>query len=166
MVERDGTITQHAPISRATFHGGSGHNSRSIGLECVSPYYGSRAKSKDLVIDAKWAHRKRYILPKLEQAEAVFKLTRWLSVEHDIPLAFPCVDDEAGVFKWGRNKDGAQGAGVIAHHRWHHADGLFFEHYCAVRSLRGLSAEDAFKATVLAASAMKRRTKLPEGETG
>ena len=161
MVDRDGTITQHAPVSRATFHAGSGHNSRSVGLEMVSPYYGSRAKKNDQVIAARWAHKKKYILPSEEQAEASFKLIRWLCTMHDIPLEFACIDEDDRQFKWGRYKERAGNPGVLAHHRFHHADALFFEHYAASRHISSLSPADAYKCTKEAAASGKRITTLP-----
>ena len=165
MVDRDGSITQHAPVSRATYHAGSGHNSRSVGLEMVSPYYGSRAKKGDEVIKARWAHKKRYILPSAEQAEASFKVIRWLCCLHDIPFQFSCVDEDALKFKWGRDKEGASRPGILAHHRFHHADALFFEHYAAARHLSGLDEADAYECTKSAASSGKRVTTLPRRES-
>ena len=159
MVDRDGTITQHAPTKKATYHAGSGHNSRSIGVEMVSPYYGARAKQGDTVVNARWAHKKRYILPSKEQAEGCFRLVDWLCLECDIPFTFPCVDNERG-FKWGRSEEEADSPGVMAHHRFHHADALFFEHYCASRKLSRMGADEAYEATLKAATSMKRRTIL------
>ena len=165
MVDRDGSITQHAPVSRATYHAGSGHNSRSVGLEMVSPYYGSRAKKGDEVIRARWAHKKKYILPGAEQAEASFRVIRWLCCIHDIPFTFSCVDEGDMRFRWGRDKDRASRPGILAHHRFHHADGLFFEHYAAARHISGLDPVSAYEATKSAASSGKRVTKLPRRET-
>jgi hypothetical protein len=159
MVDRDGTVTQHASTQKATFHAGSGHNSRSIGVEMVSPYYGARAKQKDVVVDAVWAHKKRYILPSIEQAEACFRLVQWLCLESDVPFVFPCVNSDRS-FRWGRSEESCEGSGVIAHHRFHHADGLFFEHYCASRKGSRLSPDEAYAETVFSATSMKRRTTL------
>ena len=159
MVDRSGNITQHAPVKTATYHAGSGHNSRSVGVEMVSPYYGKRAKKGEKTIKARWAHRKLYILPSNEQAEACWSLVRWLCVEHDIPLSFPCIGEDR-VFKWGRDTNNASDPGILAHHRFHHADALFFEHYCAARLYSGLAPADAYKNTKQSAESWKRATRI------
>jgi hypothetical protein len=47
----------------------------------------------------------------------------------------------------------------MAHSRWHHADGLFPECYLFCRT-RGMDHAEAWNATVTAAQAGKRKTKL------
>lgn len=160
IVERDGTVTQHVQTKHSTVHAGGRHNKNSIAIEIVNPYYGSRAKAGMVVIDAVWAHKGRYILPTREQVETVWLLVERMTVEFDtIPLAFPCAG--ADEFKWGRAPHGEVAPGIKAHHRWAHADGLFAEHYCILRS-RGYSAQEAFTLTIERAESGSRKTALPE----
>lgn len=160
IVGRDGTITQHVhPRTHYTVHAGGSHNRSSIAVEIVNPYYGSRASDDDVVIPAVWAHKGEYILPCRAQVEAVWRLLSWLDVEYDDceALRFPCVDEST--FRWGR--DGRHTlAGTTAHHRHAHADALFAEHYCVVRS-RGYAPDEAWLLTVTAAQAGDRKTNLP-----
>jgi hypothetical protein len=162
-IERDGVVRQHVdPFKYYCVHAGGKHNRPSIAIEVINSYYGSRAKQGQEVIDASWAHKKRYILPTREQVESVWRLICWLDVQFDTDLRkFPAVVDDS--FRWGRKKDIEREPGIKAHHRWHHADGLFIEHYCVVRS-RGYSATGAYDITLGAASAKKRTTTLPEAK--
>ncbi|ACY13524.1 hypothetical protein [Haliangium ochraceum] len=59
-----------------------GHNRPSVGIEVVNPYYPRNLRDAlpwKRVIDAPWAHEKRYVVPTLEQAEATSKLVRVLT---------------------------------------------------------------------------------------
>lgn len=136
VVERDGTVTQHAPVEEQCAHAGR-LNRRSIAVEVVNRYYGQHADPADYVIDAVWAHRGRYIVPQLAQCEAVWELVEDLLGRCPaIPSSFPGVGD-AG-FRWGRlpwlTRTWRVPPGIVAHHRTEHADGLFVEHYCWQRA--------------------------------
>lgn len=167
IVDRDGSVTQHAPLSSACAHAeGFGrpslHNERSVAVEVVNRYYGAKVLDGEDTIPAVWAHRGVYILPAAVQLEALWSVLRVLEAELVLPLAFPgWRRDWLGRrrFVWGRLKR-HEIPGVMAHHRWHHADGLFPEHYCLVRSL-GWSPAEAYQLTITAASSGLRKTVVP-----
>lgn len=148
VVHRNGEVSQHADLLASSPHAGGGKNTGSVGLELVSPYYGSRATADDTVIDARWAHKGRYITLSLEQLESCWIVAQWLAEQLVIPLTWPgiAVDDK---FVWGRKK-GAYAPGLVAHCRWHHSDGLYAEHFMLCRH-RGYSPEDAVTQTMAAA---------------
>ncbi len=141
-VGRDGSVGAHVPLNRYCWHAGPGRNATSIGIEVVNAYYGSRAVEGETVIPANWAHRGQYILPTEPQLEAVWGLVSTLSVEFRV-AGYPGVVNE--VFVWDR-VEGVT-AGIAAHHRWDHSDGLVPEHYCWLRS-QGVGAREAMKTTV------------------
>jgi len=160
MADRDGRVTKHVPdvAIHHCQHAGGDHNDRSVAIEVINGYYPSRAVSGQDIVEAVWAHRGKYALPTLAQVESV-----WLLVAHltdrfpTIPLHFPGYVD--GRFRWGRHADGEHEPGIMAHHRWAHADGLFIEHYCLCRS-HGHAPESAWALTLDAATAGKRWTTL------
>jgi hypothetical protein len=159
-IERDGGVEQHAPLDRQCAHAGSPHNRRSVALEVINRYYGASAVEGELVIDAVWAHRKKYIVPTPEQLEATWGVVvEVLAACPDIPRSFPGVDGDT--FRWARYPWATQPpkrpGGIVAHHRWDHADGLFPEHYCLMRSL-GHSRAMAYQLTLDAARSGKRST--------
>lgn len=155
IVDVDGAVTQHAPETRACRHAGSPYNHRAIAVEVINRYYGEHARDGQLVIDAVWAHKGRYIMPPRDQLEATHELVVEVRARHDLPAIYPSGD---GPFSWGRADVGA--ATVSAHHRWHHADALVPEHYCQLRDL-GLGPHTAYDLTLEAASSGRRRTALP-----
>lgn len=159
IVDRDGSVTQHAPLAQYTAHGGAVHNRRSVGVEVVNPYYGSAGDDGDADIEAVWAHKGWYILPTLAQLESVWVVVmKIIHLVPTIPLAFPGVDGRR--FRWGPLADPKRpGPGVMAHHRTAHADGLFLEHYCLLRAY-GWPVEDAYYRTLEAARSGKRLTTL------
>lgn len=169
IVDRDGVTTQHVPVRQACAHAeGFGrpslHNERSIAIEVVNRYYGRAAERGDDVISAVWAHLGQYILPTAAQLEAVWLLVRGLCDGHGVPRVFPGVVRTLAVgrrrFAWGRLKT-HEVPGIMAHARWDHADGLFIEHYCLMRSL-GHEPPAALQHTIVAASSGARRTAIPE----
>lgn len=169
IVARDGSVTQHVDLQHSTVHAGA-LNRRSIGIEVESAYYsdGSGEPGVDW-IPAIWAHRGRYLLPIREQCESTWLLVERLcaatpegTTSHRDhvwpPLRFPGL--VGNVFLWGRVEGGAKMAGVQAHARTAHSDGLFPECYCALR-LRGLSAIESWRLTVELAGSGQRTTALP-----
>ncbi len=162
IVDRDGSVTWHAPLADQCAHAGGKHNRRSIAVEVVNRYYGSQADDGVPDIEAVWAHRGWYILPTLAQCESTWQVVVGLHERiSTIPLDFPGI--EAGGFRWGRYsvlKRLRPPPGVVAHHRFDHADGLFPEHYCYLRALDYVPAE-AYRLTVVAASSGKRLTPVP-----
>lgn len=162
-IERDGSVEQHAPLDRQCAHAGSPHNRRSVGLEVINRYYGASAVEGELVIDAVWAHRKKYIVPTPEQLEATWGVVvEVLAACPDLPRSFPGAAGDT--FRWGRypwlaKEPARRPGGIVAHHRWDHADGLFPEHYCLMRSL-GHSPSMAYQLTLDAARSGKRSTSI------
>jgi len=161
IVDRVGSVTQHAPLADQCAHAGGKHNRRSVAVEVVNRYYGSQGAEGEPDIAAVWAHRGWYILPTIQQCEAVWLL---LVDVHEriatIPLTFPGVIK--GSFTWGRLpllQRLRVPPGIMAHHRTGHADGLFPEHYCVLRAL-DFSSLAAYRLTVEAASSGRRSTPI------
>jgi hypothetical protein len=75
-------FTQHGDLAVDRLAHASQHNGPSIGIEVVNPYYPSYLKpgmAWSAVIDAPWAHKKKYVLPTPAQAEAVARFVEWLT---------------------------------------------------------------------------------------
>lgn len=184
IVDRDGSVTAHAPVEYACAHAEgirdaqghsvpSAHNEASVAIECVNRYYGSAVddvrKRYPLYADAKtiravWADKGSYILPTPVQVEAIWSLClRLCAPPLDIPVAFPAPQPGTATgsfaFTWGRWKGHEGARGIMAHHRWDHADGLFVECYCFHRSV-GWGPDDAWAKTLAAASSGKRETRV------
>ena len=159
-VARDGTVRQHVdPAKYYCLHAGGRHNKNSVAIEVINRYYGK--KGAEGVIKTRWAHKRYYILATPEQCESTWKLIQWLDIQFDTALMqWPSVRVSGNRFKWGRMKEIELDPGVKAHHRWHHADALFIEHYTLVRHL-GYTADQAYAFTVTSASSGKRVTNLP-----
>lgn len=154
-VDRDGSVQQHAPLSRYCYHAGAGRNVTSVGVEIINRYYGDHAVAGEDVIDAVWAHKGRYILPTEAQIAAVWDLVHELGGELGIG-DYP--SGTGDTFRWGRDPRVTRAfRGVTAHHRWAHADGLVPEHYCWLRA-RGLEHAEAWAETLAAASSGQRVT--------
>lgn len=168
IVDRDGSVSQHAPLAKSTAHAGSKHNRRSISIEVVNRYYGSVGDVGDPDIEAVWAHKGWYILPTPAQLESVWLvLLQVLTLTPTIPRVFPGATKTR--FAWGPLPAAQRAkvpAGIMAHHRTDHADGLFPEHYCLMRSL-GHDELTAYRLTSEAASSGKRSTPIiPRSEVG
>ena len=151
IVDRDGSVTQHVPFECAAAHAEgfghpSEHNEASIGIEVVNPYYGK--EDHDLLTG--WAHKGWYVVPPQVQLEAVWQaiLTITKAIP-TVPCTFPGNDDRG--FRWGRWWAHEGSTGIMAHHRWAHADALFVEHYCWARS-RGFLPDAAYPVTITAAA--------------
>lgn len=154
IVDRDGSVTQHVPVNMAAWHGGGAHNSRSIGIEVVNAYYGdSDPNDATPEIKGVWVDKGWYILPTEAQLESVWTLVWNLwSKYHEIPAKFTGRTSPLQ-FLWGRLPLFSRmkvKPGVSAHHHYDHADGLFVEHYCAMRAV-GWSAKEAYEGTLTAA---------------
>jgi len=166
IIERDGSVTQHAPLADQCAHAGGKHNKRSVAVEVVNRYYGAQAPGMVPTIQAVWAHRGWYVLPTAVQCEAVWGVVVDLHESiATIPLVFPGALN--GRFVWGRlplMQRVRVPAGVMAHHRTDHADGLFPEHYCVLRML-DFAPLDAYRLTIDAASSGLRVTPIPSGAT-
>ena len=77
IVGPDGQVTQHADLEFDLLMHAQPHNTRSIGIEIVNPYYPESNPPGSVwtrAIDALWAHRGRYLLPTLAQVESTARL--------------------------------------------------------------------------------------------
>ncbi len=175
IVSPTGEVTQHAPLVDECAHAGvadthppSTHNDRSVAVELVSPYYEpEQLEPGQVVIDARWAHRGRYLMPSLPALEAVWRAIQWVREQvPTIPLAFPSVDAQ-GRYRWGRDPRHNVGGGVRAHAAWNHSDGHVPTFYILLRSL-GFEADDAYAETIRVASSVpgSRLTPVPSPQKG
>jgi len=153
-VDRDGSVINHVPLDRYSYHAGSGRNTNSIAIEVINRYYGAYAKPGNTVISAVWAHKGRYIMPTQIQLESVWQLVLELGTQFNC-LHFPGND---GAFHWGQIP--RVYTGVSAHHRWAHADGLVPECYCRIRAI-GCDPVYAYAYTLDTAQSASRDTLLP-----
>lgn len=153
MVDEEGNVTQHADLaSDIVWHSGK-HNSASIGIEVVSPYYPTSLKPGDVwnrVIKAGWAHRKEYVLPTIESAEATFRLVDWLTRKPapglDIPLVWRGMLGSAFHFQPVAALQSGALPGVYSHlHVGNHADGSWLNLYCVLRLEHGMSPWEVYE---------------------
>lgn len=170
VIDIEGEVIQHAdPVIDAVPHAGSTHNPVSIGIEIVNPYY-PRYKTSDwpLVIDAKWAHEKKYVVATLHQVEALYRLLLFLTDKNqdlglDIPLIFHGFDSKKNEFcmnriSWAKFM---RKPGIYAHTAFAHADGAFPMLYCIIRTQTGLSPDVSYKrALILATMASSTTARL------
>lgn len=147
----DGSFTQHADLcNEIVWHAGA-HNSVSIGVEIVNPYYPEYLKKNDpwdTVIDAPWAHKKKYVVPTKEQAESFTQLVLWC-VNGDVPgisvpRIWPSVDGNK-FYMGPAPKCKKPTQGIYSHHNiGNHADGSWLVLYAWMRIEAGLSAYLAY----------------------
>lgn len=131
------------PAQEALGHAGP-LNTRSIGVELVNPYYPADATGKIWaarpIIKARWAHKGWYVVPPLENLEALYSTILALCAHHNIPRTVV-------------GKVSAKG-GIIAHIDSHfdaHADGRFPARYIQQR-LWGKAPEAALELCLQALS--------------
>jgi hypothetical protein len=142
----EGEITQHADLVHdAVSHAGP-HNKRAVGIEVFNPYYPKHLKSGpwEKVIDARWAHGRKYVVPVVEQLEALYQLLTFLTQtkteRFDVPWSIIGLDvakkrlsmSRVPWTKWGKKP------GIYAHAAFAHADGAFPLLYCLIREARPL----------------------------
>jgi hypothetical protein len=150
IVGPDGKVTQHADLARARLSHAGVHNARSIGIEAVNPYYPSTLKPGrpwSTVINAPWAHKKKYVLPTPAQAESTALLIAWLTSPAS-RLAIP--RRWIGLQRGKLSMSALTGAenpapGIYAHHYFAHADGSWLVLYAWMRLVAGLSPEVAYR---------------------
>lgn len=161
-------VVQHNDLTDRLSHAGK-LNAGSVAIEVINPYYGKRLKEREpwkLVIRARWAHGKLYIVPTPAQLEATWKLVEALTgvclPGLEIPRAFPGMSEDGTRIRMGRvPKADTKEGGIWAHHYCAHADGAFPVLYCAIRD-RGLPPEEAYNAAVRAAKGVRAGwAKLP-----
>jgi hypothetical protein len=164
----NGAVTQHNDLALDRVAHAPPHNKRSVGIEVVTPYYPDylgEGQPWKQVIDAKWAHKKRYVVPTLEQAEATSRLIDWLTSDAAIPLRIPChwVGLKKNRMAMGRLLTGRlPKPGVWAHTYFGHADGAWLILYSWLRIEAGLDPEDAYDEAVRRATGNLRQVDLSD----
>lgn len=137
----DGKITQHGDLVLDQLaHAGRIHNSRSIGVEIVNPYYPKYnfCGPWSTIIQARWAHQKQYVVPMPEQAESTYLLVKALLATKEerfnVPTNWIGFDPTKKRLAMARiTRARLPVAGVIAHTAFGHADGAWPMLYCILR---------------------------------
>lgn len=172
IIAPDGHVTQHADLATARLAHAGGHNGPSVGLEVVTPYYPSLLRKRSpwrRVIDAPWAHKRRYVLPTPEQAEATSLLIGWLTKQNSSSLNIP--RDWIGQrrergrerLSLGRVKGADERRpGVYAHHYFGHADGAWLALYAWLRLESGLPPCVAYEEAVTRATGARRSVDISD----
>jgi len=160
----DGELVQHNDLQLdALIHAGT-HNRYAIGVEVVNPYYEDIAPDHGpwhTVIDARWAHKKRYVVPTTKQLETLVAvidaLTDCAIDGIDIPFSFAGMKGRR--MAMGRAPHAASSirktGGIWAHCYTQHADGAFPVLYSYLRLCEGLSPEDAMRSAIYAAETVR-----------
>lgn len=158
-----GAIIQHADLVARAEHAGSARNAIAIGNEVVNPYYPRHLPKRDSawsdVIDAPWAHEKRYVLPTPASAEACSRWIAWQTSDAcpelvRVPRVWPGLAD--GRMAMGRVSPAR--VGILAHTYFGHADGAWLVLYAWLRLEAGLDEAPAY------AEAMRRATGVRRAE--
>ena len=171
---RTGQIKQHAPLDTKTF-ASSPKNNNSIGVDLINPVIVKKKDSKEDYVnksDQETAYplldkgfaRSGHLLNTPAQCEALWQLIKKLETKlPNFKIVFPSADD-GGSFAPAKGKN-YKDPGIVAHVRWHHADGAFAEYYCLARS-SGISKMEAWYASVGAAAKRGLGEKIPLPSTG
>lgn len=151
----DGSISQHADLgNQIVWHSGA-HNSHSIGYELINPYYPESMPKNGPwqdVIDAPWAHKKRYVLPMPEQVETFTRFVQFVTSGGidglKVPLAWPSVT--GGTFHMKAVSTCSKPThGVYSHFNiGNHSDGSWPLLYAWLRIEAGLSPYLAYSEAV------------------
>ncbi len=153
ILDEHGRFTQHGDLANDNLAHASQHNVASVGIEVVNPYYPSYLKPGmpwSTVIDAPWAHKKKYVLPTPAQAEAVARFVEWVTSPASC-LAIPRMWIGLAGAKLAMAEVGSAAKlkpGVYAHHYFGHADGSLLVLYAWLRLEAGLASEAAFAEAV------------------
>lgn len=155
MVAPDGSVTQHGdPVTDRMAHAGS-QNGTSFAIEVVNPYYAARDRPGppwELVIEGRWVHRGRYLVPTPAQLEAAAQLIRWATDPEGpvrVPRVWPGLRGSRLAlsrlrYVWGGEAPDVRSPGVWAHTYTAHADAAVPVLYAWLRLEAGLSAEAAY----------------------
>ncbi len=166
IVDGDGVVTQHGDLLNERHSHAAPHNTASVGIEVVNPYYPGHLR-KGLpwsgIITAGWAHKGRYVLPTQRQAEALSLLVEWLTSPSARGLSIPrtWIGARQGYLAMGRMPDGIRPRpGIYAHTYFRHADGAWLVLYTWLRLSAGFSPVDAYTMAVRMAATGERRVRL------
>ncbi len=163
----NGEITQHGDLADDTVWHASQHNPASVGIEVVNPYYPKYLQSGlpwTQVINAGWAHEGRYVVPTLQQAEAVAQLIGWITSPTAAGLAIPrtWIGHSGSTFAMGR-VTGADKLkpGIYAHTYFGHADGPWLVLYAFLRIEKGRAPSQAYAEAMQLATTSQRFVTAP-----
>ena len=166
LVAPDGRVTQHGDLSNDRLSHAGGHNGPSVGVEIVNPYdpkYLREGLPWSRVIEGRWAHKDRYVVPTPEQAEATARLIRWLTspAAEGLSIQRNWIGLDGKRLAMGRISDGDQRRpGVWAHHYFHHADGAWPVLNAWLRLAAGLAPCAAYEEAVRLARGARRSVDL------
>lgn len=162
IVGPDGEVTQHGDLAHDRLAHAGGHNGPSVGIEVVNPYYPKYASAKlpwKRIIDAPWAHQRRYVVPTPEQAEATAQLVRLLTSDDVEELSIPRTwRGLSGTrLAMSRLADGDQRVpGVYAHTYFDHADGAWLVLYAWLRLEAGMPGCIAYEEAIRRTTGVRR----------
>ena len=168
IVGPDGAVTQHGDLARDRLAHAGAHNAPSVGIEVVNPYYPEYLKPNlpwSTVIEAPWAHKRRYVVPTPEQAEATSLLVDWLTSPAAEGLCIPrCwVGLADGALAMGRvPRSRRSDPGIYAHHFFGHADGAWLVLYAWLRIEAGFEPAAAHREATARAVGAKKRVDLSD----
>ena len=153
ILDEHGRFWQHGDLADDNLAHASQHNRASVGIEVVNPYYPSYLKpgmAWSTVIDAPWAHKKKYVLPTPAQAEAVARFVEWVtSPASGLAIPRTWIGLAGTKLAMAEVESAAKlKPGVYAHHYFGHADGSLFVLYAWLRLEAGLAPEAAFAEAV------------------
>jgi hypothetical protein len=157
ILSEDAKIYKTGGWDKILAHAGGVHNSRAIGVEVVSPFYGAVYKGPHAAdvatywpippIRAPWAHynvgqEQTYLLPSEAQFESTWQLTLQITSSPliNVPLKFLGLDkaNNRFVITGLQNYRKAKGPGIYAHSYIGHSDGAVLVLYCYLRSKFGV----------------------------
>jgi hypothetical protein len=168
IVGPDGRITQHGDLADAHLaHAGRTHNRVSVGVEVVNPYYPRNLRAGlpwSRIIEARWAHRGRYVLATRQQAEAIARLIAWITSPRARALAIPRT--WIGLSRGRLAMSRVPGAnrprpGIYAHTYFGHADGAWLVLYAWLRLEADLSPNRAYDEAVRLGTTGRRWVRIP-----
>ncbi|MFZ5787410.1 MAG: N-acetylmuramoyl-L-alanine amidase [Acidobacteriota bacterium] len=167
VLDEHGRFTQHGDIADDRLAHAGQHNGPSIGIEVVTPYYPEYLKpgmAWSAVIDAPWAHKKKYVLPTPAQAEAVARFVEWVtSPASGLSIPRTWIGLAGTALALGPVESAAKlRPGLYAHHYFGHADGAWLVLYAWLRLEAGLAPEAAFEDAVRRATGARRRVDLSD----
>ncbi len=133
IVSSEGTITQHADTHDRLGHAGR-WNKHTLGLEVENIYYGhlARGEEKKRIISAKWAHKKRYVVPTKEALDSATDLIAYLcDVVETIPQRWLGLkaNNTMRMGRLPRDLRDPKQPGIWAHTYFAHADGGYIVEY-------------------------------------
>jgi len=167
ILDEHGCFTQHGDLADDNLAHASQHNVASVGIEVVNPYYPSYLKpgmAWSTVIDAPWAHKKKYVLPTPSQAEAVARFVEWVtSLSSGLAIPRTWIGLAGTKLAMAEVESAAKlRPGIYAHHYFGHADGSLLVLYAWLRLETGLAPDAAFDEAVRRGSGVRWNVDLAD----